>query len=154
MRRMAYQSKLSEHDLETCTKLCRRRQGLGLRLVNRQINDETDRLFWKLNTLCYHDIKTLLRDIAPRQVGTTIPSGRMPRSVRPKIRRLSLVEEYSHWNIGHFDDGDKIIKALRRLPHLVEVELPATIWGYSLPALAESPLCDQCIYTAGVLRPI
>ncbi|KAK4959794.1 hypothetical protein LTR10_002682 [Elasticomyces elasticus] len=116
---------------------CHSRLGINLRLANRQVFTETEDIFWTKNTFCYSDPVMMVHDLADcvdldgkNPCGLPGPCGMydMPKSVKAKIRRLSLLDCYIHYELAlKWDQQGLIVLMLNMLPNLTEVELPARI---------------------------
>ncbi|KAK5714794.1 hypothetical protein LTR17_017041 [Elasticomyces elasticus] len=116
---------------------CHSRLGINLRLANRQVFTETEDIFWTKNTFCYSDPVMMVHDLADcveldgkNTCGLPGPCEMydMPKSVKAKIRRLSLLNCYIHYELAlAWDQQGLIVSMLNMLPNLTEVELPARI---------------------------
>lgn len=166
------QSPLTDAEVKICDRLCRRvRSGLNLRLACKQIFVESEDVFWKRNVFCWDDWRAFVHEI--KECGTSFNRARishhqqeegssvrrnglcMPESVKGKVRKVSLLEPGKEVAVRTFEDRESLVEALKGLPSLVEVELPADIvvnWVSDIMGFTALPALKKV--KAGWLKPI
>jgi len=140
--------------VEACEQLCRLRQGLGLglgfRLANKQIYEESESLFWKSNTFCYLHWEDMLIDLESK---SCVPSSMsdMPDSAKRKVVRFPL----RHTCIKHdasYEQTGRLVPALKVLPNLRELEIPDRVFSLLMSSDLNALLSPLCLERVTVGR--
>ena len=107
---IASESRDAVEPLNACLKSCVRRKGVSLLQVNKQIHQEASPVLWKNNTFCLGRSESMFEAL--------------PESVRPKIRKLSImdVQYYGH-NLVDTCTTWEIFKTLASMENLVDLEV-------------------------------